>query len=155
MATKKAEKSSAAVVDADGFVQQETGTGEEFERAEFVEPAEGTELSGELTRVFVMDDTFNEGKKRVAYEYRDADGNLWAFGEKGGFKRAMRQQRIGNSFVLVFGKKVALKDPKGKSRGTMWKTDLRTKDNGTGPLIIDELRRIARELKDEASELPF
>lgn len=150
-----AKKDKGSVADADGFVSQETGTGEEFERAEFVEPAEGTELAGVITRVFVMDDTFNEGKKRVAYEYRDAAGELWAFGEKGGIKRAMRAQRIGNEFVLVFGKKVALKDAKGKSRGTMWKTNLRTKDTGEGPLVLDELRRIARELKAEADDLPF
>ncbi len=146
-----------STVDADGFTTLQTGGAEEqFERAEFVEPAPGTELAGKLTRAFIIPDDFNEGRFRACYEYRDTAGELWAFGEKAGFRTAIRGMRIGDDFKLLFIQKDQLEDERtGKSRGSAWRTDLRVKSNGGGQLVADELRKAWKTKQAAADDLPF
>lgn len=145
MAASKKQKTET-LVDADGWESQPTVDGSEGEQtfadAEWVEPAPGTVIEGNLVRGFVTPDTLG-GKKpfRACYVVMNEQGHEFTFGEKAAFKTAIRQLNIGDAIRIEFLKKEAIVI-KGKRDGrTAWRVDFKAKRAGTGASIADELTK--------------
>lgn len=139
----------------------ETADGSQpMETAEWVEPGEGTVIEGVLVRAFVMPDTFAEGGKkpyRACYVVRDADGHEWTFGEKAGFKRAIRALTLGTYVRVTFKGKERQTDPKTGKPGpkTIWRVTLESKGMGSGAPIEKALLKSYEERQANGEDLPF
>lgn len=159
-----AESTEAVIPDANGWVTHEATkkkeTTKELEPMEWVQFAEGVELEGELVRAFVQRDSFGENRARpfrVSYGVKDAQGNLWGFGEKFSFREAIRKQRLGVKVRLVVGELVQEKDPEtGEETGRQaWDVLFQTGGKGKGLPVEQELKKSHRELVKRGGDLPF
>lgn len=148
-----------ALADANGWTKHDTAdAGATYEQSEWVEPGEGTVIEGTLTRAFVIKDTLGGRKPfRACYAVTDAQGNIWTFGEKAGFERAIRSQRMGVELRLEFKGKQAQTDkqtgrPTGKS---IWVTDFFTKQAGTGVTVMEALDKSLADLRKSGGDREF
>lgn len=146
-------KEKAAEVE---FVKQDTIDEATVNEGEWVVPAAGTKIKGVLEKAFAMRDDDGESF-RACYGVRDANGDLWLFGERVSFKRAIRELKLTTPIELDFLKKVDLLNAKKKPSGkTAWRVDFRAAPAAAHPgasLVKAELK--ASYLAQGASDLPF
>lgn len=159
MAKKNTGNGGEQLIDGDGFERQDTVDGDSgvtYADAEWVEPAAGTVIEGELTRAFVIPDTLGGDKAfRACFVAKDANGDEWTFGEKAAFKVAIRALNVGDAIKLTFKGKEPVKK-NGKPTGkTAWRVELLAKRTGGGKRIADELMDSFRQLKARGEDLPF
>jgi len=138
------------------YQKEQTASGEGYAEssAEWVEPGEGVEIEGILMRAFLFPDT-EKHKLVPGYEIHASDGAQWLLGERAAYKQAIRAQKLGSEIKISFGKKIKLKDDKGKASGkTMWTVEFLSKRNGVGAVVLDELKAEYERLKNK-EEVPF
>ena len=157
MATKNEKHTEE--VDAQSMVVEPTADGAgSFESAEgWVEPAEGTIIDGTLERAFLLPDQSEPGRFRVAFEYRAADGFLWAFGERAAIRRNLRSLTLGTRFHVEFQKKERILDRDGKpTMKSAWRcTFSRAAKLADGATVLDALKRDYTAKKAAGEDLPF
>lgn len=156
MAKKNEENAAPAIPDAGAWLKQDTIDEATVQEGEWVSPAVGTTLEGVLERAFAMkgdDDDF-----RACYAIRDANGDVWLFGERVSFKRAIRELKLTTPIRMTFTAKVDLLNGKGKPSGkTAWRVDFSAMPSAAlpGAELVRAALKASYAAQANSNDLPF
>lgn len=159
MATKNKpqnEETGAPVIDPNAWQKQDTIDEATVQEGEWVSPAIGTVLEGVLERAFAMkgdDDDF-----RACYAIRDSNGDVWLFGERVSFKRAIRELKLTTPIRIEFTAKVDLLNAKQKPSGkTAWRVDFRAQPSAAlpGAELVRAALKASYAAQANSNDLPF